>query len=104
MAKKAAKSKTKRASAGKKGYRVPVHAVLAFAKMLRDEGHDDKFGKNAKKSSVALTMDAKAVAFVRKYLDDKKLHPKAAQALKIRPQRAKAMAARPTDPCPCVDR
>jgi hypothetical protein len=105
MAKKTAKRK--------KGYPVPLPAVLAFAAMLKKQKHLTQFLKEAENSGAALTMDAKTVAFVRTYLDYNKLHPEAAKALKIKPQtkakKAKATAVRArgvrvVDPCPCVRR
>jgi hypothetical protein len=92
MAKKTAKRKA--STKAKKSYRVPMQAILTFVRMLEQEGQLDKFIQDATQAKAALTMDAKAVGFVKKYLDRQELHPAAARAIR----------ARPRDPCPCINR
>jgi hypothetical protein len=112
MAKKAAKRKTKPASAGRKaapkaekGYPVQLQSLLAFAEMLKKAGHLDRYLKEEKEARVALRMDAKSIAFVKKYLDDHELHADAAEALPIKPAAAGgAMGIRQVNPCPCIRR
>jgi hypothetical protein len=102
MAKKAAKRKTKRASAGRKakskvrkGYRVPMQAVAAFTKMLEQEGRLDEFIRDADTARVTLAMDEKCIAFVKEYLDRKQLQPVAASTVRRSGR---------DDPCPCIRR
>jgi hypothetical protein len=110
MAKKAAKSKTKKASAGKKtstkankGYRVQLPSVLAFVEMLKKEGQLDQFLKDEEESGAALTMDAKCIAFVKKFVSDKGLpNPNQALAAPKGHAIAKGLAAASKVPvCPC---
>jgi hypothetical protein len=111
MAKKTMKRKTKPASAGKKttpkaekGYPVPLQSVLDFAEMLKKAGHLDRYLSEEKEARAALRMDAKSIAFVTKYLDDHELHPKAAEALPIKPAAATAMRSSQINICPCIKR
>ena len=95
----------------KKGYPVPLPAVLAFAAMLKKQKRLAHFLREAENSEVALTMDAKTAAFLRSYLDSNELHSEAARALRIKARtkarRAKTAAknargVRVVDPCPCI--
>jgi hypothetical protein len=99
MAKKTAKTK--------KAYRVPLRAVGAFVLMLKKEKLLKNFLNEADQAGAALTMEQGTVDFMRKYLDDNKLHPKARKALGIKPKEAKpkmmaAAGVQQDDGCPCV--
>ena len=65
---------------GKRPVTVPMHSVVAFVKMLQDEGHVDQFVKAAKKSKTVMTMHPDSVNFVKDYLHSNQLHASNATA------------------------
>lgn len=92
-AKKAAKVRaatgrtSKTGAASRNGASVPAESVVQFVKMLVQEGHTAAFEASAKAAGVKVTLNAKGVKFVRRFIRDN-AHLRGPMSLSIQ------------DPCP----
>ena len=106
MAKKA-KSTAKKTSAGNKAkaparVRVSVQMVAQFVLHLKQLGHDQAFMDDPASTKVFLTMDTKCVAFVKKFIQAKKLpNPNHTFKLLAAQPKGPAATAKEVPGCPC---